>query len=276
MKIRSAARPGETGAAENQFIAVDELENKLGSCRVEPFDRSGLMPDRPLELRIRADGEGSAVHQLLGTALTRAMMLAKESGVNARIYAECAPEDHEKLELYSAIGLMDDDALVRMSRTVVPGPSVMRMPEGCLFITDDLSDATERRFFLERQEKLFMREDAAAWLQEIEKKPMMKRMLLTTRDGLAGELLCWSERGDGVIGVVYTAPAWRRKGVALYLMEAARQYFYQMRMRESHIDLRLMQKPVIRLAASAGYRRSGTLMRLPGMNMDAPKKRRPY
>ena len=76
--------------------------------------------------------------------------------------------------------------------------------------------------------------------------------------------------------MVYTAPAWRRKGVALYLMEAARQYFYQMRMRESHIDLRIMQKPVMLLAASAGYRRSDTLMRLPGMNLDAPKKRRLY
>ena len=71
MKIRSAARPGETGAAENQFIAVDELENKLGSCRVEPFDLGELMPDRPCEIRIWAAGEGSAVHQLLGTALTR-------------------------------------------------------------------------------------------------------------------------------------------------------------------------------------------------------------
>ena len=276
MKIRSAARPGETGAAENQFIAVDDLENRLGSCRVEPFERGELMPDRPCEIRISASGEGSAVHQLLGTALTRAMMLAKEKNVNARIYAECAPEDHEKLEMYSAIGLMDDDALVRMSRAVVPGPSVARMPEGCVLVTDDLSDARERRFFLERQEKLFMRENAAVWLQEIEKKPMMKRMLLTTREGLAGELLCWAEQTGGIIGVVYTAPAWRRKGVALCLMEAARQYFYQMRLRESHIDLRLMQKPVVQLAASAGYRRSDTLMRLPGMNMDVPKKRRSY
>lgn len=276
MKIRTAARPGQPGAAENQFIAVDELENKLGSCKVEPFDRGELMPGRPLEIRISAVGEGSAVNQLLGTALTRAMILAKEKGVNARIFAECAPNDAVKLDLYSAIGLIDDDALIRMSRPVVPGPSVVRMPEGCLFIADDLSDAKERKFFLERQEKLFMRENAVEWLREIEEKRMMKRLLLTTREGLAGELVCWAEQGEGVIGMVYTAPAWRRKGVGLYLMEAARQYFYQMRLRESHIDLRLLQKPVMRMAASAGYRQSDVLMRLPGMNMDAPKRRRLY
>ena len=276
MKIRSAARPGETGAAENMFIAVDELENKLGSCRIEPFERGELMPERPYEIRISAAGEGSAVNQLLGTALARAIIMAQNRGVNSRIFAECAPGDQQKLELYSEIGLLDDDALVRMSRPVVQGPSIARMPEGCVFVSDDLSDAKERQFFLERQEKLFRRENSSAWLMEIENKRMMKRMLLTTREGLAGELVCWAEKGDGVIGMIYTAPAWRRKGVALCLMEAARQYFYQMRLRESHIDLRIRQKAVMRLAATAGYRQSKVLMRLPGMNLDAPKKRRPY
>jgi len=276
MKIRSAARPGESGAAGNMFIAVDELENKLGSCRIEPFDRGETLPDRPFEIRISASGEGSAVNQLLGTALTRAMMMAKEKNVNARIYAECAPGDEQKLETYAAIGLIDDDALVRMSRAVVPGPSVVRLPEGCLLISDDLSDARERRFFLERQEKLFMREKPEEWLQEITHKRMMRRLLLTTREGLAGELVCWCEQGDGVIGLVYTSPAWRRKGVGLYLMEAARQYFCQMRLKESHVDVRLKQNALVRMAASAGYRQSGVLMRLPGMNLDAPKKRKLY
>ena len=277
MKIRSAAKPGVTGAARNnRFIAVDELENRLGSCTVEPFDRGVTMPGRKYELRISAAGEGTAVRQLLGTALTRALVLAKEKGVNARIYAECAPDDEYRMELFTGVGLIDDDALIRMSRPVVQGPGIVRLPEGCVYIEDDLSDPKERKFFLERQAKLFGREEPEKWLQQIETYRMMKRMLLTTRDGLAGELLCWAEKGDGVIGVVYTAPAWRRKGVGLYLMEAARQYFYQMRLKESHVELRIRQKALMRMAASAGYRQSEVLMRLPGMNVDAPKKQKLY
>lgn len=276
MKIRSAARPGQTGAAENMFIAVDELENKLGSCRVDPFDRGVTMPGRSYELRISAAGEDSAVSQLLGTALTRAIIIAKEKGVNARIYAECAPEDTQKLEMFSAIGLIDDDALVRMSLAVMPGGSIVRLPEGCVYVEDDLSDPRERKFFLERQEKLLGRENAEEWLQEISLRHGMKRMLLTTREGLAGELVCWAEKGAGIIGVVYTAPKWRRKGVGLYLMELARQYFYQLRLRESHIELRTRQTAPVRLAAAAGYRQSKVLMRLPGMNLDAPKKQKLY
>ena len=80
----------------------------------------------------------------------------------------------------------------------------------------------------------------------------------------------------GVVGMVYTAPAWRRKGVATYLMEAARQYFYQYRLNESHVDMRLRQTGMMRVAATAGYRQSEVLMRLPGMNLDAEKKRKTY
>lgn len=276
MKIRSAAKPGSAGAAENSFIAVDELENRMGSCQVEKFDRGELMPDRPCEVRLSAEGDGSAMMQLLGTALTRAMVLAKNSGVNARIYAECAPQDAERMELLTTVGLIDDDALVRMSRCVVGGGSVVRLPEGCVFVMDDLSDARERQFFLERQSCLFGRSNPEVWLEAVGKKRLMKRLLLTSREGLAGELVCWAEKGEGIIGLVYTAPAWRRKGVATYLMEAARQYFYQMRIPESHVDVRLKQTAMMRVAATAGYRQSEVLTRLPGINLDAPRKRARY
>lgn len=268
MKIRAAVRPEGSGQAENTFIAVDDLENRLGSCRVEPGMCEELMPDRPCQIRISAEGDESAMMALWGSALTRAMVLAKESGENARIYSPCDPKDTEKLELLRTVGLIDDDAVIRMSRRVVAGPNVVRLPEGCAFVTDDLSDPQERTFFLNRQAQLFRREDAADWLDAVQKKPMMKRLLLISREGLVGELVCWAEQGEGVIGVVYTAPAWRRKGVATYLMEAARQYFSQMRVPECHVDVRLQMAQVVRLAATAGYRQSDILLRLPGMNMD--------
>ncbi len=274
MKIRSAVRPGETGSEGNTFIAVDDLENKLGSCRVEPFDRAESLPERPFEVKITAGGDSSAMMQLLGTAFARAIVLARDSGSNARVYAECRPQDEARMELYRTIGLIDDDALIRMSRCVVPGPNTVRLPEGCAFVTDDLSDAQERAYFIGRQKQLFGREDAVQWLEMIGRKPLMRRLLLTSREGLVGELVLWAEQGEGYIGLVYTAPAWRRKGIATYLMEAARQYFYQCRLSESHLDVRLRQTAVMKMAATAGYRQSEILMRLPGVDIDAPRRAR--
>lgn len=276
MRIRTAVGQEISGAAGNTFIAVDDLENRLGASSVEPGLCAELMPDRPCQIRISAEGEDSAMMALLGSALSRAMVLAKESGVSARIYAQCPPLDRERMELLRTVGLIDDDALVRMSRRVVAGPGVVRLPEGCAFIMDDLSDPQERTFFLNRQTQLFRRENAAEWLDSISAKPMMKRLLLTSREGLVGEAVCWAEKGEGVIGVIYTAPAWRRKGIATYLMEAARQYFYQMRISVSHVDVRLQMTPVMNMAATAGYRQSEVLMRLPGMNLDTNNRQGRY
>ncbi len=286
MKIRNAS--GAAGQAGDAFIAVDDLENRLGSGRVEMSVYKELMPQRPCDIRLVTEGDESARMQLLGTALTRGLMLAKESGLNARIYAECAPGDQALMEAYRSIGLIDDDALVRMSRRVVAGPNVVRLPEGFVLVEDDLTDAQERAFFLDRQRTLFGRENAEAWLEEAGKKPLFRRLLLVSREGLAGELLCWKEPADkmaseaakayrrvgaaqpadeGVIALVYTAPHCRRKGVATRLMEAARQYFFKNRLEKSHVDVRLSMQHMMRLAGTAGYRQERVLMRLPGMNL---------
>lgn len=276
MKIRAAAGPDKTGQTENTFIAVDDLENQMGVCHIEPKLLPELLPGRPCQICISAEGDPSAMLHLLGSALTRAMILARESGENARIYAQCAPDDPDRMELYRTIGFINDDALVRMSRRVISGPNVVRLPEDCVFVMDDLTDLQERTFFLTRQTQLFQRENAVAWLEQITEKPLMKRLLLTSREGLVGELVCWAEKDEGVIGLVYTAPAWRRKGMATYLLEAARQYFYRMRLPESHIDVRLCMIPAMNLAATAGYRQSRTLIQLPGMNLESAVQRGQY
>ena len=165
MKIRASAAGTDARAAGNTFIAVDDLENRLGSCEVRQTSAGETMPNRPCEIRIQAEGDLSARHQLLGTALTRAMVLAKESGVNARIYAECAPGDEEEMELYRSIGLIDDDALVRMRRRAVAGPSVVRLPEGCALVHDRLEDAQERAYF-EKQGRAKIEEHARDFIRE--------------------------------------------------------------------------------------------------------------
>ena len=270
MIIRNAVESGKT--LENTFIAVDSLENYLGKSSVEPLLNDQLMPERPLELKIAAEGSADAQLKLLAAAMARAMVIARENGsVSARIYAECAAENHALMDNLASLGFLDDDALVRMRRRIVSGPNVTHLPDGCVFIQDSLADPTERRFFLERAALLFKYPDPGQWLESAAAKPCFRRLLLTSRDGLAGELVCWAERENGVIGQVYTAPDWRRRGVATYLMDAARQYFYQCRVPEAVVDVRWRMIPAARLAATAGYRRSETLMRLPGLNLDAAR-----
>lgn len=288
MIIRNAHKSGKQ--LENVFEAVDSLDNSFGWCRVDPLMNGDLMPERPLEIKISAGGEDEAQLQLLAAAMARAMVIAREhQNVKARVFAEVSPDDDALMERLASLGFIDDDAIVRMRRRVVSGPATARLPEGCVLIADRLDDAAERRFFLERAEQLFRVENAEAWLQSISAKPGFRRLLLTARNGLAGELICWAEPESrtGVIGQVYTAPDWRRKGVASHLMGAARQYFdaYRVsdeylpklrfakdrplddRLTESMLDVRLRMTAAARLAAASGYRRDETLIRLPGIDL---------
>ena len=269
MIIRNAVEAGREQA--NKFVAVDALENCLGQCRVEPLMNDHIMPERPLEIKITAEGQREAELQLLAAAMARAMVVARRENptVNARIYAECRQENDRLMEQLELLGFSNNDMLVRMRRRVFGGPNTFRAPEGCVLVTDDLSDSAERRYFIERAARLFKREQPEAWLDSVRAKPCFKRFLLSARNGLAGELLCWAESDCGIIGHVYTVPAWRQRGVASFLMEEARQHFYQYHVAESVIDVRWRMMAVSKLAATAGYRRSETLMCLPGIDLDA-------
>lgn len=256
---------------ENSFVALDRQANSLGRCDVEPLMNEHLMPGRPYEIKLSVQGRPEARLQLYAAGIARAMALARaQSGVNARIYTECPVQNGALMEQLRSLGFIDDDARIRMRRRIVPGSSTAPLPAGCTFVNDRLGDPVERAFFLKRAEKLFKLPEPEAWLDAAVQRPCFRRFLLTTRDGLAGELLCWARtQQTGVIGLAYTTPAWRRRGVGGYLMEVARDYFYQSRIAEAICDVRWQMSDAVNLAAHAGYRRSETLMRLPGINVDA-------
>lgn len=274
MIIRNATA-GKT-PLENAFVAIDAQGNRLGRCDVEPLMNEHLTPDRPYELKLTVEGDHEARLQLYAAGIARAMALSRAMpGTNARIYTECPPQDDALMEQLRLLGFIDDDARIRMRRRMVPGSSTVPLPEGCTLVNDRLGDSAERAFFLERAEKLFKIPNPAEWLDAATAHACFRRFLLTSRDGLAGELLCWAQsQKTGVIGLIYTTPAWRQRGVGGYLMEVARDYLYQSRITEALYDTRWKMSNAVNLAARVGYRRSETLMRLPGINVDAPAPKR--
>lgn len=260
MKIKSAG-------GEFAFAATDELENRLGTCAIHARMLKDLLPERPYELEITLDCEEKARMHLLGAAMTRAMQLAKEQGCPSRVWAKCTAGDARWLDELTSVGFEKNDAIYRMRRRVVEGPGIQRLPQGCVAISDRLEDENERLFFQKRLEEVFGVDDPDAWLDDMAKKPFFARLLLASRDGLAGEAIVTGADGLGRIEHIYTAPAWRRKGVALYLMEAARHHFLRARLSEAVIDVRTRLPGLTELASSAGYRRTELVAYYPGIDL---------
>jgi GNAT superfamily N-acetyltransferase len=266
--IRHSSDPMEGLAPEDTFVAYDDLEDELGEATVQSNMADMLCPRRPHLLLIRAKCQPEARDALLGAATARALKLARsEENAAARIYTECPPEDQELMGILTTLGYEDNDGLLRMRRVIQKGPVVKPFPAGCTLVRDHLDDEDERRFFLERYNAMFSRNRDAAWLNGIRAKPDFLRLLVVSPDGLAGELLIWTEGGQGVVGIVQTTPSWQRKGVGSYLVDCARSHWARLGVREAYFDVWTRLTGAVRLAATSGFRPDEMLMRYPGIDI---------
>lgn len=268
MKIRHADAPVNGQDVENTFVAVDDVEEKLGEASVAPSMVNMICPARPYHLFIRTQGAEEAMDALLGAATARALMLCRlHPDTPARIYTECQQGDEARLRLLETLGYEDDDGLVRMRKPLRRGPIVKPLPAGCTIVRDYLIDEIESKFFLERYNAMFSRNRDMAWLKSVKNMPDFARLLVIAKDGLAGEMLTWSDGEAGVVGIVQTTPRWQRKGVASYLMELARVYWLDRGLQTAYFDAWERLTGAVRLAYTSGFRPAETLMRYPGIDI---------
>jgi GNAT superfamily N-acetyltransferase len=267
MKIRHAdAAPGQS--VENTFIALDDLESKIGEAGVQECFVPALCPARPHQILVRADCDPAAESALLGAATARALVLARQRpDLPALVYAECEPGDAGRMRALEALGYRDEDGLVRTRKQLRHGPITRKLPAGCTIVRDYLADENEREFFLERYNAMFGSSRDAAWLKALRYMPDFARLLVISPTGLAGEMVVWSEEGEGVCGVVQTTPAWQNRGVASYLMELARLYWLDRGLTQAYFDVRTRLIAAARLAATSGFRPAEKLMRYPAIDI---------
>jgi GNAT superfamily N-acetyltransferase len=272
--IRHAFDEAAGGEDENRFEALDDVENIIGSARVEARKLFSLYPRQPLRLRVTASGDAEAAHALLGAATARALKLAKaDASLGARVYFECDPDDADLIGTLKAFGYEDDDGVVQMRRRLMPGPLARPLPEGCTVVRDYLLDDVEARYFLERYNAMFGEDRDMAWLANLRQKNDFSRILLVSPDGLAGEALLWSDGFNGVVGAIQTTPAWRRKGVATYILELARIFFLEHGIYRSALNIWLRLTPAGKLAYSLDYEPGKMIIRYPGIDVNLKARR---
>ena len=265
MKILHA-RDENTGlVVENAFVAVEGHDVTLGRCAVKAHIFPELLPERPHIVDIEVSGEEHALDALYGAGTARARWIASNAGMNAEIRTECDDALRERLK---ALGYRGDDALVRMRRTHRSGPVIKRLPDRCTIVFDTLDDELEARYFVKRYNALFATDDGMTRLKALREKPGFSRTVMVAPEGLAGEMLAWAEDNDGVIGYLYTAPTFRRRGVADYLLDLARKYFLDAGILTSRMDVWERLYAAYGAASNAGFRPAEALKRYAAIDID--------
>lgn len=253
--------------AENTFVARDDRKRRVGVCGVSVRCMEQLFPNRPIQYVIRMDAREDAVAALYGAAVAHIRMLNLEDDAPARAYAEVRVDDAESLRVLEALGFRNTDGVMRMYREISGEENYHLPPRGCTIVRDFLNDPIERRFFLDRYNECYDLANDEAWLDELTAQDDFARILMVSTEDLCGELLVWTEDGEGVIGMIQTAKRWQRQGVASYLMEDARLYFRSIGVEFARMDVWQKAPGAIKLARAAGYTDEEPIFLYPEMDL---------
>ncbi len=94
------------------------------------------------------------------------------------------------------------------------------------------------------------------------------RILAVSATGMAGEILIWRERENGVIGYVQTAKRWRHLGVATALVALGCEEFARMHLYSAEVNVRARVPYVLKMMEKLGFQQSELLMRYPGVDIN--------
>ncbi|MEE1199849.1 MAG: GNAT family N-acetyltransferase [Christensenellales bacterium] len=267
MLLRHSREPIDGQPVENTFVALDERSGELlGSSVIYVEHKPVLYPARPLLVRIQLD-RNSVPDAILGATIARAKEICADSGEYARIYTHCDPDDDTLMEMLRPFGFRDNDGFVCMEIKLSARRRV-KAPAGCTTVYDTLEDPIERKYFLERYNRLFGVNHDQSWLNQYIDRREFMRILSVAPTGMAGEVLIWREDDAGIIGFINTAKRWRHLGVASHLLSLAFDAFDSQNLYRAEAHVRVRYPHVLRLLESAGFQQTRLIMRYPGIDLN--------
>ena len=250
--------------SENKYVALDDHDLKIGYCSVSRKELPWIFPDAPAQYVIKVDCDDECRDLLCGAAVTRARLIALKEQEPCRIFADLdARVDRQELEVLRALGFSGNDGINRMTRRVTDERITIPVPVHCTIVRDFLENEEERVKCLRRYNDCFGEEKKMPWLMSLTEKNDFARILMVSPSELCGELMVWSQGHTGVIGIIQAARAWRRRGVASYLIEDARKYFASIGLKNMTFDVWLSSPGCLPLARACGFKKGEMIRHYP-------------
>lgn len=267
MILRHAREPIDGQSTENIFEAVDEHSGTVTcTCIIYEHENAELFPARPL--RIYLDIQGAPVPDaLLGAAVARAKEIALQSASPCRIFTQVDPHDTALMASLAALGLKDNDGLVRMQR-VIGNENTPEAPLSCVVVQDDLDDPIEQKYFLERYNQLFNEERDFEWLQDFRNHRNFGRILIVAPTGMAGEAIIWQENGHGCVAWLFVSRKWRKHGVSKCLLALTCAALDKQGLGIVEAEVQARIPGMLHVMEGAGFHQAELILRYPGIDIN--------
>lgn len=249
-----------TGSREEiyQFIARSPDGGAAGESRMILRIASDLFPQRPLLIEIEMEGDEEAWDALYGAAHARALVMRRRySDLPARLYTAFAPEETRKQAFFRSHHLNPQEGEQRFVRELPKGPQLTWLPSGLTWVNDVLAKPGQAQAYLARLNDVLLPKRGMEWLAGMYTQDMFCHTQVVNAQGPVAEMLCYCDTHEGkpagAVGPVFVHPDYRLQGIARFLLEQARVYFYDRGITVSVFDIWTRLPGAREIAQSAGY-----------------------
>lgn len=254
---------------ENSFLVTDEFGMKSGSAAVIEFTNHTLLPDRPLNYYLSISAEDSrSFHMLMGAAFARTLLLRRQNtGLAARLYAPCRPQDQQLLAEFLDCGFENDDAVVRKRLIVSDGDRLPHPPVGTQVAPVLLETQEDYDALLRRVNAYTITAYNYNWIARMQAEQHFSAWGVWQEDRLLGEMVMTGNGMEGTVEMLYARPEYRRRGVASALVGQAAEVIAQNGMHSLTAEVWQRNEPATYLFDKLGFETLQPVRLFPGINL---------
>lgn len=250
----------------NELLAVDENDKVIGTGYIYEFQASDLYSKNRMNYFIEAVSDHTCDSDTIRTQLTHELishakeLRAKYPDYDARVYHCCFADDTEQIKFYSQFeGFNTDEAmhLLQCDLEDFITPSFQDMSftikEDCLNTEEDIQKmiAEHSKIFVSHPYEL-------PSIKELQEKEGFKNIAFFDKDIMIANILVHIEDTDegkvGWLEDMFVNKEYRNKGLGRYLVLRALDYFKQLGLRHSKLEVWSSNERAPKLYEQVGYK----------------------
>lgn len=202
---------------EDLFIALDDLDNEIGTACILYQYQPGLYPDSPVTLYFNLEGQPAAQYLLFGAVVGRAHQLQRMNPqVRAWLYTALSPADTRMKDFYLHNGFNCDATDDTLLLSVPYGDG--RIPMSCAVALTPLNTYDEQMYFLNRLQLNDLNLLDQAQLTGLQHMPHFLALGLYRNGNLIGECLMAGQGMDCELVAIYIEQSSRGQGMGRALL----------------------------------------------------------
>lgn len=233
---------------ENLFLAKDGSGAFLGSASLHPYTSPDLEPQHPHNIGILFHPTPEITltdlvkEHLLESIYQRAAKIKSQAGADrTRLYACYFSQQRDEIEFFLQRGFQHDESMLVLERDLGQDWFKYPRPDPFQLSSSLLETESGRDQFIQAHRQIFLQHGyTPEGLAELSQEPGWRNFTALAGNEIAGNIMLFQDNQDSSLGYIedlFVVQAWRKKGLAKWLVTTGLDYLESLGL--SHVRLEL-------------------------------------